>query len=251
MNKKSLTILIFLMAIVASLSSCKSLIGTTTRNWKKEIINAETTDYRLFACLNLSSGCQHTLKIISKDSIIFTNTDLEDVLMTLSDKTINTCTFVNLTGIRKDFKLDIKYYPAKNTDISQLKTHKDTILYQLGKKLKYSFELDTSELNTYTVTINDKEKLNNFVSPYSGKVRFNKRFVCFEGDNLNNILKNISCYVEGLIIDTSIEDPLNYRINLKSREKEKVMKLLMQDYGLQFEQKYVKLETAVFKFQKF
>jgi hypothetical protein len=248
---KTSSILTMLFIGITSLTSCKTLIGEATKNWKKEIINKETKDYRFSCYMNLSGGCQQSKTVIGKDSIIIQNVYLTDLLMLLTGKTNNTCAFVNLNDGRKDFKLDINYYPKNDAEHQlQLKKHKDTILYQLGEEMKYSINVDSMMKEVYTARIDDRAKLNSFISPFTGRVTYNTDLVRFHGDNLNTIIANLTNYVEGLIITSEINDTISYKIFLESREKEQVLKHLTQDFGLSLKKDKIEMETIEFKFEE-
>ena len=110
--------------------------------------------------------------------------------------------------------------------------------------------VDSTIKEVYIASVDDRTKMNNFISNYVGRVTFKTDFVRFHGDKLNNILTDLTNYVDELIIVPEINDTLNYNLYFESRDKEQVLEYLTQDFGLFLKRDYAKQETIEFIFDE-
>jgi hypothetical protein len=185
---------------------------------------------------------------LSKDTILFINRFLPNVIMCLMDKNASRTEFINIK-ILKNLKLDIYFYPKKN---HELKSSKDTLLNILAKRIRFSVSSDSITSKVYSIKIIDTTKLMNHVNNSSNHgTRLKKNVIEVYSNTLpsifNDLEDNIRIYVYYALNDTN-----RYKMIIPRNNINNLTKYFSKECGIEFVEKEMKVEIArvVFKGKK-
>lgn len=205
---KTIRKITILLIVATSFSGCKFIVGTATRDWKKSLIQSNNDRYHLDVKFNLSGGCPQSSYLVSTDSVIIKNGFLTEIIYHLTDKSASRVEFSNIT-FQKDIKLDIAYYPDKN---SNMRANNDTLLQKLADKLQFSITDELQSKTIYDFSIADSVKLLiHKDSTKTTKIRTPKGMIEFYGCTLKQICNSLENSTK-LLINCQSVDTNRYRM---------------------------------------
>lgn len=226
--------------VVLGFVLCKNIINLSTKNWRKELINEQTNDYKLLVKANLSSGCPNSMSSIGNDTILFNNRFLPEVIKCLIDKSSSRTEFVNMKS-RKYLKLDIYYYPKKN---HELKSNKDTILSKLGKKIKFSLTTDSITSKVYSIKIIDRNKLLSHLDMSNKSMtRLPKKTIEIYSSTLSSIFQDLENNIK-IFIDYDLDDNSRYKMVIPRDNTDNLIAYFNKECGIKFIEKEKKVEIT-------
>lgn len=247
--KKLIKFTLTVSILMFSLSSCKLLLHVSTKNWKKELLNKETNDYKLLIKLNLSMGCPTSTWTTCRDSLYFNNCFLPNIIMNLTDKTASRTVFENMK-YQKNLKFDINYYPKRN---QETKASVDTLLQLLGKGSGFSLSFDSIKNKVYTVTITDTIKLAKHIDRSKSNLSrtrwMNLKKIGFYNRRLSEIFTELENNLK-LIIDYFPEDKNLYKMEIPVENISSVIDYFGNECGIKLVEKDANVQITKVVFSK-
>jgi len=246
MNTKR--ILIILIISLLTIFLFKNLaLRLITKNWEKEKLFYENEDFKIEMAINLSKGCAKRGIDFYGDTIMIYNLKLNDILLFLTQKNINSSEFRNSDNIpAKGF--NFSYYPKDST--ANYKLHKNEILDKLSGEFNFDYHYDSIRVREYVTKLVDKEKLKQKkVSEKIGKFRMGKDYIEIMGNDLDGVFRAFNFSVKGQIFENNIKDSKFYSFKVPSLKRDKILMYFDDKLGIEFDKRKKNIERLVVDFE--
>ena len=246
MRIKRILIIVGITLLIISLFKNIAL-RTITKNWEKEKFFSENEDFKIEMATNLSKGCVKRGIDFYGDTIMIYNLKLNDILLFLTQKNINSSEFSNPAKIpAKGF--NFSYYPKDST--ANYKLDKKEILEKLSGEFNFDYHYDSIQVHEYVPKLVDKEKLKQkMINEKIGKFRMGKDYIEFMGNDLDGIFRALNSSVKGQVFENNIKDLESYSFKIPSLEKEKILMYFENNLGIEFDKRKNNIERLVVDFE--
>lgn len=222
------TLLFGLLALLLSLTGCKTVVCLATKNWKKTLLEQHSSDYDLHVAANLSGGCPPSTWGISPDSIIITNGQLTAIIGELTDHPYSRIVFDNMTW-QSSLKLDIRFVP---TQAMSFETGKDSLLRQLAQRIGFTVNTVEQSKEILTPHIVDATKLaNHIVTPNRGLIHTSSTMMDMEYTTLKEAFFELEDETN-LLIDYTLTDTAHYHLTIPLETPELTRSYFLKTCGI-------------------
>lgn len=196
---------------------------------------------------NLSKGCVKTGIDFYHDTIIIYNYKLNDILLFLTQKNINSSEFINPENSPKK-RFNFSYYSKDS--IGNYKLHKNEILDKLCGEFNFKYNYDSVQLQKYVTRLVDKEKLEQKqVNENDGKYRLGKDYAEFMGNDLDGVFRAFNFSVKGQVFENNIKDSKYYSFKVPSLKRDKILMYFDDKLGIEFDERKVMTERLIVNFE--
>lgn len=233
-------IAITLVVLGFVLDSCRVILNKSTKNWRMELVNIQTDDYKVLINANMSTICPKSKWMLGGDSIRFDNSFFPSIIKTLVDKTTSRTEFVNMK-FQKDLKLDIYYYLKKHYE---LKLNKDTLLNILAKRIRFTVSSDSITTKVYSIKNIDRTKLMNHVDNSGiSRTRLPKNKVEVYSSTLPSIFNDLESNIK-IYFDYNLNDTSRYKMVIPRDNINNLLTYFIKECGIEFVEKEMKVEIT-------
>ena len=240
-------VLLILVLITGALVFRKAILHDITKDWEQESFVYESKDFKFDMAINLSKGCAKRGIEFYGDTVMIYNFKLNEIVLFLTQKNINSCEFTNPVRIPKN-SFNFSYYPKGST--VNYKLHKNEILDKLSGEFNFDYHYDSIRVPEYVTKLVDKEKLKQKkVSEKIGKFRLGRDYIEFIGNDLDEIFRAFNFSVKGQIFENTINDLQSYSFKIPSLEREKILMYFESNLGIEFEERKMKTERLIVNFE--
>lgn len=238
--------ILVLLIVAISISACKVLVATTTKNWKKTLIHSSNDRYDLDVKLNLSGGCPQSSYGVWPDSVIIKNGFLTEVIYYLTGMPASRVEYSNMT-FQKDIKLDIVFYPKKSLGI---RANNDTLLQKIADRIKFTMTNELQSKMVYNLSIADSIRLYRHKDSINiSRTRKPNKTIEFYGSSLNQICSTIENSTK-LLIDCKSVDSYRYRLTVPGDSLSHMISYFKDECGIKMVGEKKTVNMLIIKFQE-
>ncbi len=240
-------LIIILISLAGIFVFRKAILREVTKNWEKETLIHETDDFKIEMAMNLSKGCAKRGIDFYGDTIMIYNLKLNDILLFLTQKNINSSEFSNSAKIPpKGF--NFSYYP-KDSAVNY-KLNRTEILDKLSGEFNFKYHYDSVQIREYVSKLVDKEKLNKKkVGEKIGKFRLGKDYIEFMGKDLDGVFRAFNFYVNGQVFQNNIKDSQFYSFKIPSVKRDDILTYFDKELGIELNEKEIMTEIFILDFE--
>lgn len=241
-------ILILLVILFSALFIFKNVVlRLVTNNWEKEFLVHETDNFKIRMAENNSKGCIGTDIDFQNDSVFCSNLKLNELLLILTQKNINSSNFLNSEKIPEN-RFNFYYYPKDS--LANFKLHRNEILNCLGREFKFSYNYDTVLQRVYyTKLVNEKKLRQKEIGENVGRFTLGENYIKFHGNTLDGICRAFTFKVKGLKFENNIADSLFYSFTVPSLKKDNVFAYFNDEIGIEFDDREISTEVLFVNFK--
>lgn len=225
----------------------KAILRELTKDWEKESFAYETDEFKIDMAINLSKGCAKRGIQFYGDTVMIYNLKLNDIVLFLTQKDINSCEFTNPVRIPKN-GFNFSYYPKDST--VNYKLHKNEILDKLSGEFNFEYNYDSIQVPEYVTKLVNKEKLKQkSVSEKVGKFRIGKDYIEFMGNDLDGVFLAFNYSVKGQLFKNNIKNSQFYSFRVPSLKRKEILMYFTDNLGIEFEERKIKIERLIVNFE--